>query len=159
MSVVSIKGGRPNNSQIAPHLIVRAGERAINFYRTVFGAEELYRSPMPEGIGLHAQLRIGDSTVLISTEGIMHQPDLGVRAPETLGGSATILELYVPDVDAVLDRATRAGATVTLPPSDQFFGDRYSQFRDPFGHVWGIATAREELTADQVAERMASMPH
>ena len=156
---MSIKGARPNSRQIAPHLVVRDGEGAVEFYRRVLGAEELYRSPMPAGVGLHAQLRIGESIVLISTEGLQHQPDLCVQAPETLGGSSTILELYVDDVDAAYERAIDAGATPTLPPHDAFFGDRYSQFRDPFGHVWGVATVKEELTPDDIAERMGSMGH
>jgi PhnB protein len=159
MVTVSIKGGRPNTDQIAPHLIVRDGEAAIEFYRTVFGAEELYRSPMPAGVGLHAQLRIGHSAVLVSTESITPGGDICARSPETLGGSSIILELYVSDVDAVFERASRAGATVTLPPSDQFFGDRYGQFRDPMGHLWGVASVKEELTPDEVAARMAATSH
>jgi len=134
---MTIRGGRPNNNQIAPHLLVRDGEAAIEFYRRAFGAVELYRSPMPGGAGVHAQLRIGGSTVLISTENPMHQPDLGVRSPETLGGSPTILELYVDDVDAVYARAIEAGATATLPLSSEFFGDRYGQLRDPYGMFGG----------------------
>lgn len=154
---MSIKGARPNTSQIAPHLLVRDGEAALAFYRRVFDAVELYRSPMPAGLGLHAELRIAESTVMISTENLMHQPDLCARSPETLGGASCILELYVPDVDAVYERAIAAGATQTLPPHDAFFGDRYGQFRDPFGHVWGISTVKDELTPEQIAERMASM--
>jgi PhnB protein len=155
--VVSIKGGRPNNGQLAPHLIVSDGEAAIAFYQTVFDAKELYRSPMPAGVGLHAQLRMGGSTVLISSGGAAaHQAALGVRSPDALGGCCTILEIYVPDVDAVFERASRAGATVTLAPSDQFFGDRYGQLRDPFGHIWGVATVKEELTPNEIAQRMAA---
>lgn len=153
---MSIKGGRPNNRQISPHLLVRDGEAAIDFYRRVFGAAVLYRSPMPTGVGIHAQLRIADSTVMISTENLMHEPDLCVRAPETLGGSSTILELYVDDVDQLYQRAVDAGATPTYSPTD-IFGDRYGQFVDPFGHVWGISTAREELTPEQIAEYITSL--
>jgi PhnB protein len=112
---------------------------------------------MPSGVGLHAQLRIGESTILISTESLMHQPDLRVKSPETLGGSSTILEMYVDDVDSVYQRAIDAGSVATLPPTDQFFGDRYGQFRDPFGHVWGIATVKEELTPELIAARIAAM--
>jgi PhnB protein len=154
---VSILGARPNNRQICPHLLVRDGEAAIEFYRRVFGAEELYRSPMPTGVGIHAQLRIGDSVILVSTENLMHNPDLRVRAPETLGGSSSILELYVDDVDATYRRAIEAGASETLAPSDTFFGDRYGQLRDPAGHVWGLATVKEELSPQQIAERMARL--
>jgi PhnB protein len=158
VAIVSIKGGRPSNNQIAPHLIVSDGEAVIAFYQTVFDAQELYRAPMPAGVGLHAQLRIGESTVLISSGAAAHQLELGVRPPDALGGCCTILEIYVPDVDAVIEKASRAGATVTLPPSDQFFGDRYGQFRDPSGHIWGVATVKAELTPDEIAQRMASAP-
>jgi PhnB protein len=156
-TAVSIQGARPNSRQISPHLLVRDGEAAIDFYRRVLGAVELYRSPMPAGAGLHAELRVGESTVLITTENLMHQPDLMVRSPATLGGSSTIMELYVDDADAVYQRAIEAGATETLPPHDAFFGDRYGQFRDPFGHVWAVATVQEELTPEQIAERIAGM--
>jgi PhnB protein len=154
---VAIQGARPNNRQISPHLLVRDGEAAIDFYQRAFGAEELYRAPMPAGVGLHAQLRIGDSVILISTESLMPQPDLCARAPESLGASSTILELYVEDIDAAYQRAIDAGATQTLPPSDTFFGDRYGQLRDPSGHIWSLATVKEELTPGQIAERMAAM--
>jgi len=152
---MSITGARPNDRRISPHLIVRDGDAAIAFYGRAFGATVLYRSPMPAGVGIHAQLRIGESTVLISTESLMHEPELHVRAPESLGGSATILELYVDDVDAAFQRAVAAGATPTLLPTDQFFGDRYGQLRDPFGHVWALATAQQELTPEEIAARMA----
>ncbi len=154
---MSIQGGRPNDRQIAPHLIVRDGEAAIAFYRRAFDAVELYRSPMPAGVGIHAQLRIGASTVLISTESLMHIPDLHVRSPETLDGSSTILELYVDDVDSAYQRAVDAGATPTLPPSNQFFGDRYGQLRDPLGHIWALGTVREELTPEAIQARMAAL--
>jgi uncharacterized glyoxalase superfamily protein PhnB len=154
---MSIQGARPNDRRISPHLIVRDGEGAIDFYQRAFGATVLYRSPMPAGAGIHAQLRIGDSTVLISTENLTHDPDLRVRAPETLGGSSTVLELYVDDVDAAYQRAVEAGATPTMPPMDTFFGDRYGQLRDPSGHVWALAMVKEELTPAQIQERMAAL--
>jgi PhnB protein len=154
---MSIRGARPNSGQIAPHLIVRDAEAAIDFYRRAFGAEELYRSPMPSGIGVHAQLRIGDSVVMVSSENLIHDPDLCSRAPETLGGSSSILELYVDDVDAAYKRAIDSGASPTIPLADTFFGDRYGQLRDPSGHVWALATVKEELTPEQIAERMGNM--
>jgi PhnB protein len=153
---MSITGARPDNRQISPHLLVTDGEAALDFYRRALGAVELYRSPMPSGAGVHAQLRIGDSTVMISSEHLVHSADLRVGSPATLGGSTTILELYVDDVDAAYQRAIDAGAIATLPVSDAFFGDRYGQFRDPFGHVWGLSSVQEELTPEQIAERMAT---
>jgi uncharacterized glyoxalase superfamily protein PhnB len=154
-SQVAIAGGRPNTRQIAPHLIVRDGTRAVAFYRQAFGAQELYRSPMPDGQGIHAQLRVYDSVVLVSDESTRH-PELPVRSPHTLGGTGTILELYVDDVDAVFARAVAAGATPTMKPADSFFGDRYSWITDPFGHLWGLATVNEVLTPAQIDERMAA---
>jgi PhnB protein len=154
---MSIRGGRPNTNQISAHLLVRDGDAAIGFYRRAFGAEELYRAAMPGGAGVHAQLRIGGSTVLVTSENPTHEPDLGVRSPETLGGATTILELYVDDVDDAYRRAIEAGATETFAPHDTFFGDRYGQLRDPFGHVWALATVKEEVTPEQIAQRMAGL--
>jgi uncharacterized glyoxalase superfamily protein PhnB len=153
---VAITGGRPNTRQIAPHLIVRDGARAVEFYKRAFGAEELYRSEMPGGIGLHAQLRIADSTVLVSDENMQQHPKVRVRAPATLGGTCTLLELYVDDVDAWYARAVEAGATASMPPADTFFGDRYGWVSDPFGHIWSLATVKETLTPQQIADRMSA---
>lgn len=150
---MAIAGARPDIRQIAPHLLVHDGARAVEFYRQAFGAQELYRSAMPDGQGIHAQLRIHDSVVLVSDESMRH-PELAVRAPRTLGGAGTILELYVDDVDAAFARAVAAGASPTLQPMDTFFGDRYSWVTDPFGHVWGLATVHEVLTPEQIGERM-----
>src|SRR5215204_6923492 len=146
---MSIKGARPNEARIAPHLLVSDGERALQFYAAAFGATVLFRSPMPGGNGIHAQIRIAESTVLITTVGFASDgAHPGIGSPETLGGSSTILELYVDNVDTVYQRAIDAGATAVMPLMDTFFGDRYGQLRDPFGHVWGLASVREELPAD-----------
>ena len=151
---MAIKGGRPNTGQIAPHLIVRDGTCAGEFYKQAFGAQELYRSEMPGGIGLHARLRIAASVVLVSDENPQYHPELGVRSPGALGGTGLLLELYVDDVDAWYDRAVRAGANPSMPPTDTFFGDRYGWLTDPFGHTWSLATVREVLTPEEIAERM-----
>jgi PhnB protein len=151
---MAIKGGRPNTRQIAPHLIVGNGARAVEFYQQAFGAEELYRSEMPSGVGLHAQLRIADSVLLISDENLQQHPEAGIKSPATLGGTGVLLELYVDNVDAWYERAVQAGATPAMPPADTFFGDRYGWVTDPFGHLWSLATVQEELTPEQVAERM-----
>jgi PhnB protein len=151
---MAIKGGRPDSRQIAPHLIVRGGGRAVEFYKRAFGAEELYRSEMPSGIGLHAQLRIADSVVPGSDENLQRHPEVRVGAPETLGGTGLLLELYVDDVDAWYQRAVQAGATPSMPPTDTFFGDRYGWVTDPFGHIWSLATVKEMLTPDEIAARM-----
>jgi PhnB protein len=152
---MAIKGARPNEARVAPHLLVNDGERAIAFYTEAFGAEVLYQSPMPGGNGIHAQIRIAESTLLITTVGAgSENTHPGIGSPEALNGTSTILELYVDDVDTVYQRAVEAGATAIMPLMDTFFGDRYGQLRDPFGHVWGLATVLEELTPDQVEERM-----
>src|SRR5919204_4888380 len=106
---MAIKGARPDTRQIAPHLIVRGGARAVDFYTRAFGAEQLYRSEMPSGIGLHAQLRIADSVVLVSDENLQQHPEAQIKGPETLGGTCVLLELYVDDVDAWFERAVAAG--------------------------------------------------
>ena len=154
---MAIKGARPDTRQIAPHLLVRDGGRAVAFYKQAFGAQELYRSEMPGGMGLHAQLRIADSVVLVSDENPQYRPEVRVRAPETLGGAGVLLELYVDDVDVWYDRAVRAGATPTMPPADTFFGDRYGWVTDPFGHVWSLATVKEVLTPDEIDDRMRKL--
>jgi PhnB protein len=147
---MAIRGGRPIEQRIAPHLLVHDGSLAVEFYKGVFDATELYRSDMPGGAGVHAQLRLAESTILVT-----QATAPSGAAPDPPPGSSVILELYVDDVDAVYQRAIEAGATSACPLMDTFFGDRYGQVRDPFGHVWGLATVKEELTPKEVAERMA----
>ncbi len=153
---MAIRGGRPDTRQISPHLMVRDGEGAVAFYERAFGAQELYRSPMPDGQGIHAQLRIYESVVLITTESEGH-PEVPVRSPQTLGGTGTILELYVDDADAAIKRAVDAGAAETMPASDIFFGDRYGWVIDPFGHLWALASVKETLTPEEIDDRMKRM--
>ena len=144
---------------ITPHLVVRGAGRAIEFYERAFGAEELMRMPGPDGKSImHAELRIGDSIVFLSDE----FPDMGCRSPQSLGGTATALHLYVEDVDAAFKRAVEAGATVRMPVADMFWGDRYAKIADPFGHEWGMGTHKENLTPDEIRKRaeafFANMP-
>ncbi len=150
---MAIAGARPDTRQIAPHLIVRDGERAVAFCQQAFGAQVLYCSAMPGGQAGHAQLRVFDSIVLVSDEGPGH-PEVALRAPPTLGGTTSILELYVDDVDLAYARAVGAGATPTMPPTNTFFGDRYSWVTDPFGHLWGLATVVEMLRPEKADTRM-----
>jgi PhnB protein len=151
---MAILGGRPNTRQIVPHLIVGDGAKAVEFYKHAFGADELYRSEMPGGVGLHAQLRIAESVVLVSDENLQQHPEARIRSPQTSGGTGVLLELYVDDVDAWYDRTVQAGATATMPPMDTFFGDRYGWVTDPCGHVWSLASVQEVLSPEQIAERM-----
>ena len=142
---------------VTPYLIVKDAAGAIEFYKRAFGATELYRSPMPDGNGIHAKVRIAKSVVLISDERPVAPggPGVSLHSPQTLGGTSTVFELYVDDADAAYQRAVSAGATPTLPISDTFWGDRYGWVTDPFGHIWAIMTAREEVSAEEVDARMA----
>ena len=121
---------------ITPYIVARDASAAIDFYKRAFGAKERSRSLTPDGLILNAQLEIGDSIVMLMDE----SPAWGSKSPLSLGGTPVTIHLYVDDVDAAFDRATKAGAKVTMPLGDQFWGDRYGTVADPFGHVWSIAT-------------------
>lgn len=161
---MSIKGARPNDRHVAAHLFLQNVDRAAAFYGEAFGAVELYRSTMPNGTVVHAQLKIGDSVLAVSREhagieqAVVPEEHRGIRlrAPEAVGVTGVVLEMYVDDVDAVYQRAVDAGAEPRIPLADTFFGDRYGQLTDPFGHVWALATVLEELTPDEVERRMMS---
>ncbi len=138
---------------ITPHLVVKGAAEAIEFYGRAFGAEEICRLPMPGPDGQmrlgHASLRIGGSQVFLCDE----FPEYGSTGPQ--GGSSPVtIHLHVPDADAVFERAVEAGATVTMPLADMFWGDRYGKVVDPFGHHWSIAHRLETLTANQTREKM-----
>lgn len=134
---------------VTPYLRLRNAAEAMEFYKKAFGAEELCRMPGPDGKIVHGEVKIGDSIVMLSDE----FPDWGCVGPQSLNGTSVTLYLYVPDVDAVFNQAVAAGAKVTMPVQDMFYGDRSGQVADPFGHVWGIATHKEDLTPEQMAER------
>jgi len=134
---------------VTPYLIVRNADRAIDFYKRAFGARELMRMPGPGGKVMHAELKIGDSIFFLSDESL----DMGHRSPESLGGASGSILLYVRDVDAAFKRAMDAGARVMRPLADMFWGDRYGQLADPFGHEWGLATHKEDLTPREIAKR------
>jgi len=133
---------------LTPHLVVRDAAAAIDFYKRAFGADELFRHAMPDGKIIHAELRIGDSIVYVAEE----FPGLS-KSPAALGGSPVTLHLYVPDVDALWKRAVAAGATVCMPLTDQFWGDRYGQLADPFGHRWSLATHKEDVAPEELDKR------
>ena len=155
---MAIKGARAEDGRVTPHLMVRGGRKAVEFYTRAFGATLLYESALPGGNGLHAHLMVGRTMIMVTEE----QPPssegmtLGVAAPESLGGTTTILECYVDDADAAYQRAVDAGAKAMLPLCDSFFGDRYGWVVDPFGHVWALATVKEELTPEEIQQRMAA---
>ncbi|WP_186121363.1 VOC family protein [Burkholderia gladioli] len=135
---------------LTPHLICNGAADAIAFYGAAFGATELTRLPGPDGKLMHAAVRIGDSTLMLVDE----MAGCGALGPRALKGSPVILHLYVEDADAVVARAVEAGAKLIMPPADMFWGDRYGQVEDPFGHRWSVATHRQDLTPEQIREGM-----
>jgi PhnB protein len=134
---------------VTPYLAVDDAAEAIDFYTRAFGAKERVRMHAPDGKVGHAELEIGDSLVMLSDP----FPQASTRSPKELGGTSASVFLYVEDVDAVVKRAVDAGATVTMEVADQFWGDRFGSFSDPFGHSWSIATHVEDLTPEEIAER------
>ena len=137
---------------LTPYLSIKGAARAIDFYKKAFGATELVRMDQPDGRVGHAELRIGRGIVMLADE----FPEMGFRSPESLGGSPVVIHLYVEDVDDVVRRATAAGATIERPVANQFYGDRQGQLRDPFGHLWSIATHVEDVPQDEMARRAAA---
>jgi PhnB protein len=122
--------------------------RAIDFLKTAFGAEELLRTPTSDGKIGHAEVKIGDSIVMMGDEA----PENGVTSPQTLGGCSGGLLLYVNDVDSAFERAIKAGAVVIMPVTDMYWGDRYGKVCDPFGHIWALATHMVDPTPEQMAD-------
>lgn len=134
---------------LTPQLTVRGAVEAIDFYKRAFGARELMRMPTPDGKIMHAELRIGDSLFFVNDE----FPDMETRSPQSLGGATGSFHVYVRDVDAAVQRAAAAGAQITMPAADMFWGDRYGKVKDPYGHEWGLATHTEDLTPAQQRKR------
>ena len=150
-----ISGSGLETGQLVCHLLVRGVAQAIGFYEGALGAVELYRSPLPGINGLHARLRLGDSLLLLTDESPNPEERVpGFGSPQSLAGTSVTIQLYVDDVDTDYKRAVDAGATPIMPPEDTFWGDRYSMVKDPFGHVWAIVAVKEELTAEEVGDRM-----
>jgi len=137
-----------------PYLIIQGAAAALDFYQKVFGATEMVRMAQPDGGIGHAEVRIGDSVVMLADE----CPEMGCRGPKSVGGSSVSLLLYFEDVDAVVARAVAAGAKLTQPVRNQFYGDRNATIEDPFGHVWIIATHIEDVSPEEMKRRMAAMP-
>lgn len=137
---------------VTPYLVVDDAARAIEFYKSAFGATELFRMPQPDGRIGHAEIRVGDSHVMIADE----HPEMKFVGPRTLGGSPVTFVLYVEDVDGQVERAVAAGAKVTRPVADQFYGDRTGSVEDPFGHVWFIATHVEDVPPEELKRRAAA---
>lgn len=137
-------------TSITPHLVVNGAAGAIEFYKKAFDAVEMGRMPGPDGKLMHAMIKIGNAFVMLADE----FPDYGCLGPQALKGSPVYLHLYVEDVDAAYQQAVAAGGTAKMPPADMFWGDRYGQLEDPYGHVWSIATHKRDLTPEQMQEEM-----
>jgi PhnB protein len=133
-------------------LIVNGAANALNFYKRAFDAEELMRVADPSGKVGHAEIKIGNSPIMLADE----FPEMGYRGPQSLGGSPVSILLYVEDVDAQFNRAVAAGAKVRKPVADQFYGDRSGTLEDPFGHIWTIATHKVDLTFEEIRKRAAA---
>jgi PhnB protein len=139
---------------VTPYLIVNGAARAIDFYKMAFGATEIMRMPGPNGRVMHAELRIGDSVVMLADE-----PEGGEhKSAQALGGSPVGLMIYIADVDKVFQRALSAGAKETRAVHDQFYGDRSGNLIDPFGHSWTVSTHVEDVSPEEMQRRMAELP-
>ena len=138
---------------ITPYLCIKGAAEAIDLYAKAFGAEELVRMPGPGGAVMHAEVKIGDSILMLSDE----CPDGGQLGPVSRGGTTCTMLLYVEDCDTAFQRAVDAGCTATMPPADQFWGDRMAKVTDPFGHQWALATHIEDVSPEETKKRMAAM--
>jgi uncharacterized glyoxalase superfamily protein PhnB len=138
---------------VTPHLICAGAADAIEFYKKAFSAVETSRLPGPDGKLMHAAVRIGDSTVMLTDEA----PSWGALGPKSLKGSPVTIHLYVEDADKFVERAVKAGAKVTMPVSEQFWGDRYGKLEDPFGHHWSVATHVRDLSPEEIQQAVQKM--
>ena len=137
---------------VTPYLIINDAARAIDFYKKVFEATEVFRMADPSGKVGHAEIKIGDSMIMLADE----HPEMGHRSPQSLGGSPVGMHLYLKDVDSTVEKAVAAGAKLERPVKDQFYGDRSGQIKDPFGHVWTVSTHKEDLSPEEMKKRAAS---
>jgi len=152
---MSVKPVPEGYNSVTPYLFVKGAARAIDFYKLAFGATEIMRIPGPDGHVAHAELKIGNSVIMLADE-----PDSGeYKSPETIGGSAVSLMIYLEDVDKVFARAISAGAKETRAVVDQFYGDRSGNLVDPFGHLWTVATHVEDVSPEEMKRRMEAMAH
>lgn len=153
MSKPAVKPIPDGIHSLTPHLVCAGAADAIEFYKKAFNAVEEMRLPGPEGKLVHASVRIGDSMLMLMDE----FPDMGGLGPKTLKGSPVTIHLQVEDVDAVVRQAVAAGARITMPLADMFWGDRYAQLEDPFGHHWSVATHIQDLSPEEIQQAMAKM--
>jgi PhnB protein len=138
---------------VTPYLIVDGGAKALEYYGKAFLAKEVVRMPGPGGKVMHAEIRIGDSIVMLADE----MPEMGAKGPKAFGGSPVTIGLYVPDVDTVVERALKAGGTLKRPVENQFYGDRSGSVTDPFGHCWHVSTHVEDVPPAEMQRRMEKL--
>lgn len=136
-----------------PYLSIQGAAAALDFYKRAFGAVETMRIAAPGNRIGHAEIKIGDAPIMLADE----CPEMSFKSPKTLGGSPVLIHLYVPDVDKFVERAVAAGAKLTRPVADQFYGDRAGGLEDPFGHSWYFATHKEDLSPEELQKRAAAM--
>ncbi len=142
--------GQLKSGTIIAHLIVSDAPKALDFYKNAFGAEILGVHKTPDGKVMHAELSLGGARLMLADE----FPGMGCGSAKTLGGSPVVLNLYVPeDVDSLFNQAVSAGATVVMPLADQFWGDRYGQITDPFGHRWALGQHVEDVAPEEMERR------
>jgi PhnB protein len=137
---------------LTPYLFIKGAAAAIEFYKNVFGATERMRMPGPEGRVMHAELQIGDSILMLADE----SPQMGALSPQTIGGSGSLISVYVADVDAAVAKAVAGGAKIVRPVKEQFYGDRTGGIIDPYGHIWSVATHVEDVSPEEMRKRAAA---
>jgi PhnB protein len=138
---------------VTPYLVIKGAAKAIDYYKNVFGAKVVMRMDGPDGKIGHAELQIGDSRFMLADE----NPQMGNRSAESIGASPVSLDVYLPDCDKIVEKAVAGGAKILKPVADQFYGDRSGFIQDPFGHLWGIATHKEDVSAEEMEERMKKL--
>jgi PhnB protein len=153
MGKAKIKPVPDDMHTITPHLIVDGAAAAIEFYQKAFNAQEVMRLPGPNGKLMHATIRIEGSPVMLVDE----MPEWGALSPKSLKGSPVTIHIFVEDVDAFVPRAVAAGAKITMPVDDMFWGDRYGKLEDPFGHQWSVATQMRQVSMEEMQQAMQNM--
>jgi len=151
---MSVKPIPEGYHSVTPYLIIKGAADAIEFYKKAFGAVELFRFPSPDGKIGHAEIKIGDSPIMLADE----YPDMGYKGPQSLGGSPVSIMIYVEDVDTIFKQAVAAGATIKEALQDKFYGDRLGTVTDPFGHTWHVSTHKEDVPLEEM-ERRAKAAH
>ena len=146
---MSVKPIPEGYHSVTPYLIIKGAAAAIEFYQKAFGAVESFRFPSPDGKIGHAEIKIGDSPIMLADE----YPDMGYKGPQALGGSPVSLMIYVEDVDTIFNQAVAAGAAIKEALQDKFYGDRLGTVTDPFGHTWHVSTHKEDVSLEEMQRR------